>query len=243
MKSTLKILVLIVCAASLTAALTAAEHWRNSLGAGDREGWFEGADTAKTAREAPFRSVPVPTWTNTLGFEKDVFTFARVRYSRLTPSRFGPVWWGGGFWYSDSPDSDLNLSFRLQQLTALKVDPDGRFIDLSDKDLTKYPWIYIVEPGLMHLEEDEVVALRSYLLSGGFLMVDDFWGEPQWANFEQEMKRVFPDKSFNDLEMDNPIFRAVFPMKGPKEKLQIPNVIIGRQYREDDPNRQQTWEY
>src|SRR6476620_7567365 len=92
---------------SLTSVLTLAEHFRNSLGG---EGWWEGSDTAKTAREAPVRVEPVPNWTNHPGFSKDVFSFARVRYTRL--NRGGKVWWRGGYWYSDMPDSDLNLSFR-----------------------------------------------------------------------------------------------------------------------------------
>ncbi|HEV8543814.1 MAG TPA: DUF4159 domain-containing protein [Verrucomicrobiae bacterium] len=237
MKKHLQWFSILLGVAALAATLSAGEQWRNSLGGGDREGWWEGIDTAKTARESPFRSGPVPTWTNSLGFEKDAFTFARVRYTRMNP-RSGGIWWGGGFWYSDSPDSDLNLSFRLQQLTSLKSNPDGRFIDLTDKDLTQYPWIYIVEPGLMHFDDEEVTALRAYLLSGGFLMVDDFWGAAQWGNFEREMKRVFPEKSFQDLEIEHPIFHTVFDLKGPKENLQIPNVMIGRRYEE----LHQTWE-
>jgi hypothetical protein len=190
------------------------------------EGWYPGVETAKTAREGPFHSGATPTWTNRFGFEKDVFSFARVRYTRL--SRGGRVWWNGGYWFSDSPDSDLNLSFRLQQMTALKVNPDGRFIDLTDPALFDYPWIYMVEPGLMVLEDDEVAALRKYLLNGGFLMADDFWGIPQWTNFEREMRRVFPNRAWIELEMDHPIFHSVYDLKGPKEKLQVPNVRIGR---------------
>src|SRR4051794_6222594 len=86
----------------LTATLCFAERWRNSLGDGDREGWWEGSDSAKTAREAPVRVEPVPMWTNAPGSSKDAFTFARVRYTRL--SRGGKVWWRGGYWYSDMPD-------------------------------------------------------------------------------------------------------------------------------------------
>jgi hypothetical protein len=201
----------------------AADIPRNSYGG---EGWFEGADTAKTAREAPWRSSPTPDWTNSPAFDKDVFTFARVRYTRR--SRGGGVWWNGGYWYSDYPDSDLNLSWRLQQITSLKVNPNGRVIDITDKALFDYPWIYMVEPGLMHLEEEEVPVLRRYLLNGGFMMADDFWGKPQWSNFEREMQRVFPERTFVDLNMDHPIFHTVFDLKGPKEKLQIPNVVIGR---------------
>ena len=46
----------------------------------------------------------------------------------------------------------------------------------------------------MILEEDEVQALRRYLRNGGFLMVDDFWGEDEWHNFYTQIKRVFPDR-------------------------------------------------
>jgi hypothetical protein len=196
---------------------------RNSSGG---EGWYPDVSRARTAREAPWHSDPTPNWTNPPAFEKEIFSFARVRYTRL--SRSARVWWNGGYWYSDYPDSDLNLSFRLQQLTSIKVNPNGRVIDLTDPELFDYPWIYMVEPGLMILEEPEVVVLRKYLLNGGFLMADDFWGKPQWANFEREMKRVFPERQWVELEMDHPIFHSVYDLKGPKESLQVPNVMIGR---------------
>ena len=137
----------------LLTATFAAERFRNSLGDGDREGWWEGSDSAKTVREAPIRVAEVPMWTNHPGMDKDAFTFARVRYTRLTSTRGGKVWWHGGYWYSDSPDSDLNLSWRLQQPTSLKTDPNGRIIDLADKELFDYPFIYMVEPGSLELNE------------------------------------------------------------------------------------------
>jgi hypothetical protein len=191
------------------------------------EGWFPGVNQAKTAREAPYHSDPTPMWTNPPGFDKDVFSFARVRYTRQT--RSARVFWNGGYWYSDSPDSDLNLSYRLQQLTSIKVDPNGRYIDICDPLLSDYPWIYMVEPGLMILEEPEVPILRSYLMNGGFLMADDFWGTPQWANFEREMRRVLPGREWVELEPTNhPIFNIVYDLRRPIETLQVPNVMIGR---------------
>jgi hypothetical protein len=200
------------------------------------EGWNPGVNQAKTARESPTHSEPTPIWTNAPGFDKDVFSFARVRYTRLNARR---VWWRGGYWYSDYPDSDLNLSFRLQQLTSLKVNPNGRVIDLTDPALAGYPWIYMVEPGLMVLEDQEVQVLRKYLLNGGFLMADDFWGAPQWDNFAREMKRVFPERQWTELELDHPIFHIVYDLKGPKEKLQVPNVLTGQRAEETGV----TWEY
>jgi hypothetical protein len=190
------------------------------------EGWNPNVYMATTARESPWHSGPTPEWTNTAGFDKDVFSFARVRWTRQSRSR--AVWWNGGYWYSDYPDSDLNLSFRVHQLTSLKVNPNGRVIDLTDPHLFDYPWIYMVEPGLMNLEDAEVPVLRKYLLNGGFLMADDFWGKPQWANFERQIKRALPERQWVDLAMDHPIFHSVFDFKVPMDQMQIPNVQLGR---------------
>ena len=95
--------------------------------------------------------------------------------------------WG---WQTDFPDADLNFSYRLQQLTSLHTDPDGVVLQLTDPRLFEFPFIYIIEPGYIYLEEDERQALRSYLLNGGFLMVDDFWGEAEYANFYMEIKKI-----------------------------------------------------
>ena len=93
------------------------------------EMWNTDADY-RTAREAPSHSTGTPEWKNEAGFDKDVFTFARIKYSR------NPYAWGSaGRWITDFPDSDLNLSYRLQQMTSLKVDPDGRVIKLTDSEL------------------------------------------------------------------------------------------------------------
>jgi hypothetical protein len=155
-----------------------------------------------------------PTWTNRAGFEKDVFTFVRVKYESDNPRG-----WSGGGWHTDVPESDLNLTYRLQQVTSLKVDPDGRFVRLTDPELFDYPFIYIVEPGRLMFTEDEVQALRRYLLAGGFLMVDDFWGEREYSVFYSEIKRVFPDREPTELPLEHPIFHCVYDLK---KKPQIP---------------------
>src|SRR4051812_36471603 len=139
----------------------------------------------RTAREAPSHSLDTPNWTNAPGLEHDVFTFVRVRYHR---DPYGPR--KAGYCFTDFPDSDLNLSYRLQQMTSIKCDPNGRVLNLTDPDLFDYPFIYMVEPGGLSLNEMEVQALRKYLQNGGVLMADDFWGPLEWANFEREIKRV-----------------------------------------------------
>ncbi|MCP4455515.1 MAG: DUF4159 domain-containing protein [Planctomycetes bacterium] len=175
----------------------------------------------------------VPDWQPDPAFENDVFTFVRIEYDS------GGGYWGGGGgrggWgrrargrgrgdgpYTDYPDSDLNFSYRLHQLTAMEVNPDGKVLRLTDPELFNYPFIYIVEPGGLSFSDPEVEALRTYLLNGGFLMVDDFWGDTQWANFRYEMKRVFPTREPKELPLSHPIFHAVFDLK---KKPQIPNVM------------------
>jgi hypothetical protein len=170
----------------------------------------------------------VPDWESDREFSHDVFTFVRIQYS----SGYGGYGRGrrGGRWATDYPDSDLNFSFRLQQLTSMEVNPDGLVLELTNPKLFDYPFIYIVEPGDLVFSEEEVMILRKYLLNGGFLMVDDFWGEDEWYNFYYEIKRVFPDRKLEELKLDHQIFHAVFDLK---EKPQIPSIgaaIQGRDY-------------
>jgi hypothetical protein len=207
--------------------------WRGR-GGGGGEGWLPEDAPVHTARETPSHSTGTPVWTNAAGFEKDVFTFVRVQYHR---DPYGPH--GAGYCFTDYPDSDLNFSFRLQQMTSLKVDPDARVLHLTDPHLFDYPFIYMVEPGAMRLDEMEGDALRRYLLNGGVLMADDFWGPLEWANFEQELKRVLPEHSFTELPMSHPIFHCIFDLGTNKNALQTPNVRLGERSQYTGV----TWEY
>ncbi len=168
-------------------------------------------------RQSPYQGIPsdragIPDWENDEALKEDVFTFVRIQYSS---------WRRGWGWETDWPDSDLNFSYRLQQLTSLKVEPDPIWMSLTDERLFDYPFIYMIEPGSLHFSEPEVEALRRYLLNGGFLMVDDFWGDDQYNNFYQEIKRVFPDREPLELPLSHPIFHCVYDLK---EKPQIPNI-------------------
>jgi hypothetical protein len=176
----------------------------------------------------------VPDWKVDERFKNDVFTFVRVEYRSSWDGGYGqrgfggPSFggrrgrggWGGG-WSTDFPDSDLNFSFRLQQLTSLKVNPEPIHMPLTDPRLFDYPFIYMIEPGALSFSQEEVDALRRYLFNGGFLMVDDFWGDRQWDRFYGEIKRVFPDREYVELEADHEIFHCVYRLK---EKPQVPSI-------------------
>ena len=94
-------------------------------------------------------------------------------------------------------------------------------LELTDPKLFDYPFIYIIEPGALMFHTEEVVALRRYLLNGGFLMVDDFWGDDQYYNFYQEIKRVFPDREPAEVPLEHEIFHCVYDLK---EKPQLPSI-------------------
>jgi hypothetical protein len=150
-------------------------------------------------------------------FREDVFTFARLKFQADRDSRFG----GGRLWDDDAPEADLNLIFRLHETTSLKVRPGLNFIDITAQDLANYPFVYLASAGRVVLSDEEATALRQYLLNGGFIMADDFWGDDQWAHFHDEIKRVFPDREPVELTLNHRIFHTVFDFK---KQPQIPSV-------------------
>lgn len=198
----------------LIAGTIIAQRWRR--GGGYNDGYYD--------------RMGVPEWKNDPEFKNDVFTFVRIRYQ----SYYGGGY-RGGRWRTDYPASDLNFSFRLQQLASLKVDPKPVIIELTDPKLFRYPFIYIVEPGALSFTEPEVEALRLYLNNGGFLMVDDFWGDDEWYNFHYEIRRVFPKRELVELPLEHPIFHCVYDLK---IKPQIPSIGHAQGGRYDG----RTWE-
>src|SRR5262245_54994407 len=103
----------------------------------------------------------VPNWAVEERFKHDVFTFVRVEYDSFRGGygRRRGGWGGWGGWATDWPDSDLNFSFRLQQLTSLKVNPEPIHMRLTDERLFDHPFLYMIEPGSLLFSEEEVVAL------------------------------------------------------------------------------------
>lgn len=167
-------------------------------------------------------------------FSNDVFTFVRIRYDtgygsyggfggRGGRGGRGSFGLSGGPWNTDYPDSDNNFSFRLHQVTSIEVNPRPVVLDITNPELFNYPFIYIVEPGNLALRNDEIPILRKYLLNGGFLMLDDFWGQAEWYNVYTQMKRVFPEREPRVLPMDDPVFDCVFKIN---EKPQIPAINV-----------------
>lgn len=134
----------------------------------------------------------------------------------------------GRSWSTDWPKADEQFMNVLTRLIDINVSPLQNAIELDDPNIRRFPFLYILEVGGMSLTPSEVEGLRNYLLAGGFLVVDDFWGTRQWANFQQEIRRVFPDRPIVEVPLSHPIFNLVYPIE---EILQIPAINNWRSSR------------
>jgi Domain of unknown function (DUF4159) len=121
----------------------------------------------------------------------------------------------GGGWLTDYPDVDRNLSIRLSELTKTPVsinertgEPNHLIVQLTAPELFHCPVVFMYEVGNIFIDETEAAALRDYLLKGGFLWVDDFWGERAWGIWESQIRKVFPSGTHPiiDLTLDHPLF-------------------------------------
>ncbi len=167
----------------------------------------------------------VPTWPVDPKFARDSFTFARLKYRSSRSERSSYAW------FTDYRDADLNLSFRLQQLTAIKVNPDPVVLEINDPKLGDYPWIFMSGAGNITLDEKEAATLRRYFLNGGFMMVDDFWGQAEWDGVALALKQVFPEFEPQDIPRSHPIFHAVYNIDD-NLSLQTPNIMAARRSQE-----------
>jgi len=134
-------------------------------------------------------------------------------------------YWGNGTWAIDYPKADRQFVFGLRRLTIIDAYQGDNAISLTDPMLSRYPFLYALEVGYMSMRPDEVDSLRRYLLAGGFLFIDDFWGTYEWLNFESEIARVLPGHQIVDLPLDHPIFHSFYDIDHIE---QVPSVQIVR---------------
>jgi Domain of unknown function (DUF4159) len=173
------------------------------------------------------------------------YYYTRVMYTGIgTPERGGPVpqkyaplrnfkcsdlergegGLGGG-WVTDYPASDCKFMWGVERLTSIKAYREAPHpMNLMDPRIFEFPYLYIVEPGQMILSAEEAARLREFLLRGGFLHVDDFWGTYQLENFAEQMLKVFPERRLQPVPMTDEVFHTFFDVD---TIMQIPNVNNG----------------
>jgi hypothetical protein len=150
------------------------------------------------------------------------FTFCRAAF-RNNP--YGD----GGNWQVDYPRADTNFPFRLSQLTRIWIrfdeggEPEHVVVRLTDPELFQCPFVMMTEVGALYLDQAEATRLREYLLKGGFLWADDFWGEYAWQVWAGEIAKALPPGEFPtiDIPLDHPIFHMLYNVQ---KFPQIPSI-------------------
>jgi hypothetical protein len=135
---------------------------------------------------------------------------------------------GGGSWTTDFPRADINMSIRLSELTKTKVSftggqPNHLLVRPTDDTLFQCPFVIMAAPGSAWFEDTDAARLREYLLKGGFLWADDFWGTYQWEQWVTQVQKVLPADQYPvvDIPLDHPMLRAQFQVTAIP---QIPNI-------------------
>lgn len=140
---------------------------------------------------------------------------------------------GGQGWSTDYPDAELNFSTRLSELTKTRVskDSNGRadhlVVRLTEDALYQCPYLHMEDVGTASLTDAEVLGLRAFLLKGGFVWVDDYWGTYASQNWLSQLARVLPASEYpvQDVPFDHPIFKTMFEVK---ELPQVPSIQFWR---------------
>jgi hypothetical protein len=170
-------------------------------------------------------------------------TFTRFRY---TPDRRG---WGGGggffggvnyWWDHDLPRSDHHIMTIMKELTLTPArDDGGNILSADDPELFKYPIVYLCEPGHWTITDREAAVVRSYLLKGGFMIIDDFAGGRDLENLQAVLHKVLPENQLRLLDASHPIFHTFFEIDSldyTHPYFNVPSYFLGL-FEGDDPTR------
>jgi len=114
---------------------------------------------------------------------------------------------GDGWWMVDWPDADNHFSFGVQRLTRIATGEPHHF-SLTDNQLWDHPWIYATQTGWWGLSDAEIKRLGEYLLRGGYLVTDDFWGPEAWEVFRLTMDRVLPGRPITEIALDDKVMHV-----------------------------------
>jgi hypothetical protein len=175
--------------------------------------------------------------------DKTEWVFARLMYPQHPQARFGRYYgygaattWleGGTSWSQDYPRADRHFSLALRRLTRVQVRSVEQPVNLDDgDDVFNWPWMNAGEMGDWKLTLPQAAKLREYLLRGGFLMLDDFWGTEEWDRFYESMRLVFPDRLVVEIPDADSIFHTVYDLD---DRYQVPGqwaIRRGTTYRND----------
>jgi hypothetical protein len=151
------------------------------------------------------------------------FTFARLRYrSPLDGRGFGRY----ARWGIDCNKGDRLFIQALQRLTRTDLSPIETIVDVDSDDVFNWPYVFAVSAGDWRFSPAQAARFKSYMERGGFLMVDDFHNEREWASFMEGIRQIVPGANVVELEDPDQIFHVVWDMK---DRIRVPgaNVVHG----------------
>lgn len=114
---------------------------------------------------------------------------------------------GGGDWYANKTSLPNLIQFCNQNLN-MNINPEEAVVEVGSPELFSYPFVHMTGHGNVVFSDDEALNLRNYLLSGGFLHIDDNYGLDKFIR--KEMKKVFPEYEFIELPFDHPIYKQKY---------------------------------
>jgi Domain of unknown function (DUF4159) len=164
------------------------------------------------------------------------FHMARLKYDSVGCA--GSRGWCNPWWAIDYPLAEEHFLPAVQRMTRIEVSSDSRHVTLEDDELFDYPWLFLQQPGRgdWHPHGAQLGRLREYLLRGGFLVVDDFHNEYEWASFQAAMRDVLPNRTIVDIRDDDQLMNILFSLD---KRTQIPgdrHLGYGRIYMEGPPH-------
>lgn len=114
---------------------------------------------------------------------------------------------GGGDWYANKTSLPNLIAFS-NQILKMNISQTPETVDMTNTNLFRYPFIHLTGHGNVNFSEEEVKNLRTYLIGGGFLHIDDNYGLDE--SIRREMKKVFPELRFVELPFNHPIYHQKF---------------------------------
>jgi hypothetical protein len=167
-----------------------------------------GTTFAQRRRLPEGRGVPIKRMPD--GFSDGQFSVCKLMYRSVRTE------WLGMGWATDYPYAGINLMTRVSELTKTPIsrntrgDPNYWVVSATDDALFRCPYLMAADVGTLKFTEAEVMRMREYLLKGGFLWVDDFWGTAAWQYWSQEIRRVLPEYPIVDIPPDHPIRHTLY---------------------------------
>jgi hypothetical protein len=164
----------------------------------------------------------LPEWNG--GIDRG-FTFCRLAYIQVRREAQGTGW------STDYPNAEHNFMTRISQLTNVDIslrpngEPGYTVVTPMDSALFQCPFLFASDVGTAAFDTEEVERMNAYLRKGGFLWVDDFWGDYAWENWTRELQKILPGAEVIDLPLDHKLFAALYHVQ---RIPQVPSIQFWR---------------